>query len=71
MFGEVTEPGTSYKVDTNGGDVRLGVRVVGKTQQQARLSNTRVSDEEELEEIVVSVRVGDLVSVRQEAVGDQ
>ena len=36
----------SYEVDTNGGDVGLGVGVIGETQQQARLSDTRVSDEE-------------------------
>lgn len=44
----------AYEIDTDCGDVGLGVSVVGKSQQQARLSNTRVSDEEELEEVVVS-----------------
>lgn len=29
-------------------DVRLGVGVIGKSQQQTRLSYTRVTDEEEL-----------------------
>jgi hypothetical protein len=45
---------SAYEVDTDCGDVRLGVGVVGETQQQARLSNTGVTDEEELEEVIVS-----------------
>jgi hypothetical protein len=45
---------STYEVDTDGGDVGLGVGIVGKSQQQARLSNTGITDEEELEEIVVS-----------------
>ena len=53
-FGEVDGGDATYEVDTDGGDVRLGVGVVGKSQQQARLSNTGVTDEEELEEVVVS-----------------
>lgn len=44
----------THKVDTDGGNVGLGVGVVGKSKQQARLSNTGITDEEELEEIVVS-----------------
>lgn len=46
--------GRTYKVDADGGDVALCVCVVGEPEQQARLSNTRVTDEEELEEVVVS-----------------
>ena len=46
----------TYEVNTDGGDVRLGVGVVSETQQQTRFSNTRVTDEEKLEEVVVSVR---------------
>jgi hypothetical protein len=44
----------TYEVDSDGGDVGLGIGVVGESQEQARLSNTGVTDEEELEEIVVS-----------------
>jgi hypothetical protein len=44
----------AYKVNTDRRDVGLGVGVVGETQEQARLSNTGVTDEEQLEEIVVS-----------------
>ena len=47
-------PGKAYEVDADGGDVRLGVRVVGESQQQTGLADTGVSDEEELEEVVVS-----------------
>ena len=46
--------GCTHKVDTDGGDVALCVCVVGESKQQARLSDTRVTDEEELEEVVVS-----------------
>lgn len=48
-------PRQTHKVDADGRDVALGVCVVGKTEEQARLSDTRVSDEEKLEEIVVSI----------------
>jgi hypothetical protein len=45
----------THEVDTDGRDVALCVCVVGKTKQQARLSDTRVSDEQKLEEVIVSV----------------
>lgn len=45
----------AYEVDTDGRDVGLGICVVGESQEQARLSNTGVTDEEKLEEVVVSV----------------
>jgi hypothetical protein len=44
----------TYKVDTNCRDIRLSVSIVGESQEQAGLSNTGVSDEEQLEEVVVS-----------------
>ena len=44
----------THEIDTDGGDVGLGVGIVGKSQQQTRLSNTGISDEEELEKIIVS-----------------
>lgn len=44
----------AYKVNADGGDVGLGIVIVGETQQQARLSHTGVTDEEQLEEVVVS-----------------
>lgn len=47
----------AYKVDTDCGNVGLGVGVVGKSQEQARLSNTGVTDEEQLEEVIVSAQV--------------
>jgi hypothetical protein len=46
----------TYEIDTDRGDVRLSVCVIGETEQQTRLSNTGVTDEEELEEVVVPRR---------------
>jgi hypothetical protein len=48
--------GTDLEVNTDGGDVGLGVGVVGESKEKTRLSDTGVSDEEELEEVVVSER---------------
>ena len=42
----------TYKVNTNRGDVRLSIGVVCKSKKQTRLSDARVSDQEELEEII-------------------
>jgi hypothetical protein len=44
----------THEVDADGRDVALCVCVVGEPEQQARLSDTRVPDEEELEQVVVS-----------------
>eukprot|EP00967_Tisochrysis_lutea_P078811 scaffold107444_cov28-Tisochrysis_lutea.AAC.4 len=43
----------AYKVDTDSADVRLGVGVVSKAQQQTRLAHARVSDQHQLEDVVV------------------
>jgi len=45
---------STYEVDTNGGNVGFGICIVGEPQEQARLSDTGVTDEEELEKIIVS-----------------
>lgn len=45
----------THKVDANRRDVGLGVCVVGEPKQQARLADTGVADEQQLEEIVVSI----------------
>lgn len=47
----------AYKVDADCGNVGLGVGVIGKSQEQTRLSNTGVTDEEQLEEVIVSAQV--------------
>lgn len=47
--------GLTHKVDTDCRDVALCVCIVCETEEQARLSDTRVTDEEELEEVIVSV----------------
>lgn len=42
----------TYEVDTDGRDVGLGVGVICEAQKQAGLADTRVADQEELEEVV-------------------
>lgn len=44
----------TYEVNADSGDIAFCVGIVGKSKQQARLSNTGVSDKEEFEEVVVS-----------------
>ena len=44
----------AYKVNADGGDVAFGVGVVSETKQQARFPHARVTDEQELEEVIVS-----------------
>lgn len=46
----------THEVNTDGGDVRLGIGIVCESQEETRLSDSRVSNQEELEEVVVSVR---------------
>ena len=48
----------TYEIDTNGRDVAFRVGVIGESQEEARLPDTGVSDEEELEKIVVSISNG-------------
>ena len=48
----------TYEVNADSGDIAFCVGIVGKSKQQARLSNTGVSDKEELEEVVVSRSMG-------------
>ena len=43
----------AYEIDANRRDVALRVGVIGKAQQQTRLSNPGVADQQKLEEIVV------------------
>lgn len=52
--GQVRDAGQTHEVDADGRDVRLRVGVIGEPQEEAGLSYTGVSDEEELEEVVVS-----------------
>lgn len=47
----------TYEVNADSRDVAFRVGVVGKTEQEARLSNTGVPDEEKLEEVIVSITV--------------
>ena len=48
----------NLEVDADGGDMALGVGVVGEAQQQARLAHARVTDEHQLEDVVVLLRHG-------------
>ena len=41
--------GTTYKVNSNGGNVGLRVSVISKSKQQTWFSNSGISDQEELE----------------------
>lgn len=52
---EGRKEGVTYKIHTNRGDVAFRVGIVGESKKQARLSNTGVSNKQELEEVVVSI----------------
>lgn len=47
----------THKINTDCRDVRLRVCVVCKTQKQARLSNPRVSNQQELEQVIAEITV--------------
>ena len=53
--------GADLEVHANRGDVTLGVRVIGEAEQQTALPDTRVTDEQQLEQVVV-LRCGRLHS---------
>ena len=46
--------GADLEVHPDGGDVGLGVGVVGEAEEEARLSHARVTDQEELEQVVTA-----------------
>ena len=46
--------GPDFEVYSDGGDVTLCVGVVGEPKQQARLSHARVTDQQELEQVVTA-----------------
>jgi hypothetical protein len=48
--------GADLKVHTNGRNVGFRVGIVGKSKKQTRFTNTRVSNEEELEQIIAAVK---------------
>lgn len=58
-----------YEVDTDRGDVALRVGVIGESKKQTRLSYTGVSNEQELEQVVVSVNTW-LTSVHEKQYND-
>ena len=50
--------GPDFKVNANGGDVGVSIRVVRKTQEQAGLAHTAVANQEKLEEKVAAAGKG-------------
>lgn len=44
---------SDFEVDTDSRNVGFGVGVIGESQEKTRLSNTGITDEEKLEEVVV------------------
>lgn len=46
---------STYEVDTDGGNVALGVGVVGKTQKQTRFTDTGISDQQQLEQVITVI----------------
>lgn len=44
----------THEVHPDGGDVALRVRVIRKPQQQTRLSHARVSDQQQLKQVVTA-----------------
>ena len=45
--------GSDFKVDSDGGDVRVGEGVVSKPEQQGAFAHARISDEEKLKQVVI------------------
>ena len=48
--------GSDFEIDTNGADVRLAVGIVGKAKEQTRFTNTGISNQQQLEQIIIIVR---------------
>jgi hypothetical protein len=46
----------TYKVYTNCANVAVCVRVIRKTQKEARFANTTITNEQELEQIIAATR---------------
>jgi hypothetical protein len=53
--------GSDLKVNSNGGNVVRGVGIISKSQKQTRLSDSRVSNQQQLEKIVVFVIHGSTI----------
>lgn len=47
---------STYKINTDGGDIRVRVCLIGELKQQARFANAGFTDKKELEEVVKSVK---------------
>ena len=72
----LAKPSGTYEIDANGGDVGLGVGIIGESQQQAGLSDAGVTNKQELEEVIVSEPMSiflgrDVQSLSMEDVGER
>lgn len=45
---------TTYEIHANCADITLCICVIGKSEQQAGLSNARVADQQQFEEIIAT-----------------
>lgn len=46
----------TYEVDSDGWNVRFCICVICKTQQQTRFANTRVSNQQQFEQIITKIQ---------------
>lgn len=44
--------GADFEVHADGGNIRLGVRVIRKSEQQARFAHARIANQEQLEQVI-------------------
>ena len=52
QFGEGNTQFHTHEINTDRADVALSVRVIGETKQQAGFANSRVSNKQELEQVI-------------------
>lgn len=45
---------STYKIDSNCADIALCICVIGKSEQQTGLSNARIADQQQFEEIIAA-----------------
>jgi hypothetical protein len=57
----------AHKINADGRNVAFRIGVIGESQEEAGLSDTRVTNKQEFEEIVVSAGNGPSVSMAMQA----
>ena len=45
--------GSDFEIDTNSGDIRFMISIIGESKQKTGFADTGITDEKQLEEIVV------------------